>query len=70
MNAKEIRHWRIVELRNRALKGLERKTPPNKIHTELMIRCVQWGISKATAANYLAEVVESIEKRAKVRIQP
>lgn len=51
---KQIRHMRIIQLRNMALQGC-------KIE-ELKAKCVKWGISSTTMNSYISEVVESIQK--------
>lgn len=54
MNRKEIRHNRIIQLRNMAFQGAGRE--------QLFLKCKSWKMSKPTAASYIEEVVESIEK--------
>lgn len=53
-NLKQIRHFRIVELRNMALQG--------KTLDELKQRCEQWKVGNTTQESYIDEVVESIQK--------
>ena len=53
-NLKQTRHFRIVELRNMALRGAKME--------ELRDRCQQWKVGKATENSYIDEVVESLRK--------
>lgn len=54
MKTQEIRHCRVVELRNMALRGAKME--------QLKARCVQWKISSSTMRNYIDEVVSSLQK--------
>jgi len=54
MTNKRIRHCRIIELRNMALKG--------KKLLELQVKCKGWKLSKTTMYSYLKEVRESLQK--------
>ncbi len=54
MKPKEIRHCRIVELRNMALRG--KKLP------ELQAKCKSWKLSSPTIMSYIREVRESLQK--------
>ena len=51
---KRIRHCRILELRNMALRGAKLE--------DLKEKCVQWNVAKATQESYIDEVRESLEK--------
>ena len=52
MKRQEIRHVRVVELRNRILKGATME--------ELKARCTQWGVSAGTTSSYIDEAREPI----------
>ncbi len=54
MKPREIRHGRIVELRNMALRG--KKLP------ELQAKCESWNLSRPTMTSYLKEVTDSLQK--------
>ena len=54
MNPREVRHNRIIELRNMALRGATRD--------EILARANQMKVCHATAKSYLIEVVDSIQK--------
>lgn len=54
MKPKEIRHCRISELRNMALRG--KKLP------ELQAKCEGWKLSRPTITSYIKEVRESLQK--------
>lgn len=54
LKVREIRHGRIVELRNMALRGATME--------ELEARCVQFKVAPGTAKSYIVEVVESLQK--------
>ena len=54
MKPKEIRHCRIIELRNMALGG--KKLP------ELQAKCEGWKLSRPTITSYIKEVRESLQK--------
>ncbi len=54
MKPREIRHCRIVELRNMALRG--KKLP------ELQAKCEGWKLSRPTIISYISEVRESLQK--------
>ena len=57
MKSQEIRHTRIVQLRNMALRGVKLE--------QLVAKCVSWGISHGTTNNYIEEVRESLQKATK-----
>jgi len=54
MKPKEIRHNRIVEIRNRALRG--------ETVIQLRDRIKEWGVSNLTIDSYMDEVAESLRK--------
>jgi len=56
MSPREIRHTRIVELRDMALRGATLK--------EITARATQMKVSKATVRSYLHEIIESIQRHA------
>jgi len=54
MKSYEIRHTRIIQLRNMALRGATMEI--------LNAKCTSWKISKSTQYSYLEEVRESLLK--------
>ncbi len=54
MKSQEIRHNRIIQLRNMALRGATLQI--------LKAKCMRWNISKSTQTSYLEEVRESLLK--------
>lgn len=61
----EIRHNRIVELRNMTVKDLKNGKSREQIVSHLKARCAQVGVSKPTTSNYIDEVFNSLLKRSK-----
>ena len=62
MKSQEIRHTRIVELRNMTYLDLKKGMNREQIVTHLKARCVQVGVSKPTAISYIEEVFTSMIK--------
>ncbi len=63
MIKKEIRHNRIVELRNMTIHDLKNGKNREEIVTHLTARCVQIGVSKPTITSYIDEVFESLTRK-------
>ena len=61
---KEIRHGRIVELRNITVRDLINGKTRDEIITHLRARCVQIGVSKPTIDSYINEVFTSLLEKA------
>lgn len=60
MKRHEIRHGRIITLRNMALRGATLE--------ELKAKIVQWQVADGTAQSYIDEVVESLQKAMKKNV--
>lgn len=54
MKTREIRHTRIVELRNMALRGATL--------SQLVAKCTSWGLSASTTKSYTVQVGKDIQK--------
>lgn len=54
MKTREIRHNRIIEIRNRALRG--------ETVIQLRDRIKKWGVGNSTIDSYMDEVAESLKK--------
>ena len=60
MKSREIRHTRIVELRNITIRDLKKDMNREQIVAHLKARCVQVGVSNGTAVSYIDEVFTSL----------
>lgn len=63
MTIREVRHARIVELRNMTILDLKNGKNKEEIVLHLTARCVQVGVSKPTISSYIDEVFTSLLKR-------
>ena len=63
MKTREIRHGRIVELRNMTIRDLKNGKNREEIVAHLTSRCVQLQVSKPTTHSYIDEVFSSLLKK-------
>jgi len=68
LKVKEIRHTRIVELRNITILDLKKGKNREEIVAHLTARCVKIGVSKPTITSYIDEVFTSLLKKEKKNV--